>query len=72
MIRHVITRVNPEKTRKKDVNFSRHSSYELGQRADLCSVLVALEFGAERAMHAADAETVAAVASVAKAVFNYF
>ena len=36
MIKHVITRVNPEKTKKKGVTFSRLSSYKLGQRADLC------------------------------------
>ena len=37
VIKHVITRVNPEKTKKQGVKFSRISSYELGQRADLCS-----------------------------------
>jgi len=38
VIKHVMTRVNPEKTKKRGWYFSHLSSYELGQRADLCSV----------------------------------
>jgi len=38
VMKHVITRVNPEKkTKNRGAKFSRISSYELGHRADLCS-----------------------------------
>ena len=39
VIKHVMTRVNYEKTKKRGGYFSHLSSYELGQRADLCSLL---------------------------------
>ena len=45
MIKHVITRVNPEKTEKKGGYFSHLSSYELGQRADLCSMTKQVKLG---------------------------